>query len=286
MIDFPIVDTHLHVWDPKNLRYPWLDTIPFLNKPYLPADYTRACGPVKVEKMVFLQCECAIAQYREEVAWVTQLARQDPRIQGIVAWAPLEQGENARSALAALAQKKLVKGIRRIIQFEADVNFCLQPDFVRGVQMLPDYGLSFDLCIKGDEQFRNTVQLVRQCPQVNFILDHIGKPFIKERVRESWRTHLKELASLPNTWCKMSGLVTEADFKKWTKEHLKPYIAAVMESFGWDRVLFGGDWPVAAQATTYPRWVETLEWAVTGASPTQLKKLFHDNAIAFYRLPA
>lgn len=284
MSDFPIIDTHLHVWDPHKLRYPWLDTVPFLNKPYLLPEYNQACGTVKVERMVFVQCECDFTQYRDEVAWVTQLAQQDRRIQGIVAWAPLEKGEPVRPELEALAKNKLVKGIRRIIQFEVDVNFCLRPDFVRGVQLLGDYGLSFDLCIKGDEQFRNTLQLVRQCPQVNFILDHIGKPFIKERIIEPWKTYLRDLAALPNTWCKMSGLVTEADHQKWTKEDLKPYIDAVIESFGWDRVMFGGDWPVAFQATPYPRWVETLDWAVTGASPAQRKKLFHDNAMAFYRL--
>jgi L-fuconolactonase len=234
---------------------------------------------------VFVQCECDFAQYREEVAWVTQLARQDPRLQGIVAWAPLEKGENARPELEALAKNKLVKGIRRISQFEPDGNFGRLPNFVRGGQLLADYHLSFDLCLKGNEQFRNTIQLVRQSPQVNFILDHIGKPFIKERVREPWQTYLKELAALPNTWCKLSGLVTEADFQLWTKDDLTPYIAAVIEAFGWDRVMFGGDWPVVVQAATYPRWIETLEWAVAGATPAQLKKLFHDNAIAFYRLP-
>jgi len=284
MPDFPIIDTHLHVWDPKQIRYPWLDGVPFLNKPYLLADYNKACGPVKVEKMVFLQCECDPAQYKDEARWVTGLARQDPRIQGIVPFAPLEKGEGARRELADLAKNKLIKGIRRITQFESDPAFCLRKDFVRGVQMLAEFHFSFDICIKGDEQFRNTIQLVRQCPKVNFILDHIGKPFIKERILEPWETCLKQFADLPNTWCKMSGLVTEADFEKWTNDDLQPYIAAVMEAFGWDRVVFGGDWPVAFQACEYPRWVETLEWALKGATPAQLRKLFHDNAVAFYRL--
>jgi L-fuconolactonase len=284
MTEFPIVDTHLHLWDPKRIRYPWLASVPLLNKPYLLADYNQACGPVKVERMVFVQCECDPAEYRRETQWVADLARQDKRIQGIVSWAPLEKGEAARPELEALAKNKLVKGIRRIIQFEPDPAWCLRPDFGCGVQMLADYGMSFDICIKGDEQFKNTVELVRRCPKVRFILDHIGKPFIRERVLEPWRTCLKELARLPNAWCKMSGLVTEADFTKWTKEDLKPYIAAVMEAFGWDRVMFGGDWPVAFQATEYPRWVETLAEAIQGASTIERKKLFHENAVAFYRL--
>lgn len=284
MIDFPIVDTHLHLWDPQKFRYPWLAGIPLLNKRYLLPDYRKACGPVKVEKMIFLQCEVDVAHYQQEAEWITELARQDLCIQGIVPWAPLEKGEQARPALESLAKNPFIKGIRRIIQFETDVEFCLRPDFVRGVQILADFDLHFEICIKGDEQFRNTIQLVRQCPQVNFILDHIGKLLIKEGLLDPWSNLLKEYASFPNTWCKMSGLVTEADLQNWTKEGLKPYIDTVMDCFGWDHVMFGGDWPVAFQATEYPQWVETLAWALGGASDAELRKVFHDNAVTFYRL--
>lgn len=285
MIDFPIVDTHLHLWDITHLRYPWLDEIPLLNKPYLLEDYNQATGPVQVEKMVFLQCEVDPAQYRQEAAWVTQLAQeQDSRIQGMVPWAPLEKGDAARPELEHLAANPLVKGIRRIIQFEPDVEFCLRPDFIRGVQALPDYGLSFELCIN-PTQMANTIKLVEQCPQVQFILDHIGKPDIKRQVFEPWKTEIKQLSVFPNVWCKVSGLVTEADHKQWTRDDLKPYIDHVIACFGFDRVMYGGDWPVAYQATAYPRWVETLAWAVQDCSDHELRRLFHDNAVEFYRLP-
>jgi len=284
MIDFPIVDTHLHVWDTNKLRYPWLDDVPFLNRPYLPEDYREACGPVQVEKMVFVQAEADFSLFMEEAEWVTDLAqKEDPRIAGIVPWAPLEKGDAARPDLEKLAANTLIKGIRRIIQFEPDPEFCLQPNFVRGVQALPDYGLHFEICIV-HTQMANTIKMVEQCPEVRFILDHIGKPDIKNQVFEPWKQGLKTLSEFPNVWCKMSGLVTEADHKNWTKEDLKPYIDHVMECFGFDRVMFGGDWPVAYQATEYPRWVETLEWAVRGCSGEELKKLFHDNAVVFYRL--
>src|SRR5258708_21696940 len=108
----------------------------------------------------------------------------------------------------------------------------------------------------------NTIKLVQQCPDVQFILDHIGKPDIKQHVTEPWRHELEILAGFPNVWCKMSGLVTEADHRLWTKEDLQPYIQHVLKCFGFGRVMYGGDWPVACQATEYPRWVETLEWAV------------------------
>jgi len=283
MIPFPIVDTHLHLWDPGNLRYPWLDGNALLNKPYLLADYRRACGPVQVEKMVFLQCECDFSQFQQEADWVTSLAQQDPRIAGIVPWAPLEKGDAARPALEKLAENPLIKGARRIIQFEPDIEFCLQPNFVKGVQALAAYNFSFDICIF-HPQLANTIKMVQQCPNVKFILDHIGKPDIKNHLLDPWRAEIKQLASLPNVWCKVSGLVTEADHQHWTKEDLKPYIDHVIASFGFDRVMYGGDWPVAYQATEYPRWVETLEWAVSGCSETELRKLFHDNAVGFYKL--
>src|SRR5262249_7468067 len=136
MPTFPIVDTHLHLWDPQRLRYPWLDNNPLLNKPYLLDDFKRACGSVEVGKMVFLQCECEVSQYVDEAAWVTSLAAKDPRIEGIVPWAPLEKGDSVRSDLEQLAANPLIKGIRRIIQFEPDIEFCLRPDFVKGVQAL------------------------------------------------------------------------------------------------------------------------------------------------------
>jgi L-fuconolactonase len=283
MPSFPIVDTHLHIWDLGRLRYPWLPSVPKINRSHLIDEYARVCGPVQVAKMVFLQCECDPAQFQEEADWVTGVSRVDPRIRGIVPWAPLEKGERAEAELARLASNPLIKGIRRIIQFEADPEFCLKPDFVRGVQLLPRHGLSFDLCVN-HRQLANTIKLVRQCPNVSFILDHIGKPDIKGGVLDPWRAELRELASLPNTWCKLSGLVNEADWEKWTPADLRPYIDHVLGCFGFDRVMFGGDWPVASLATDYPRWVRTVDEALAGASPDQLHKLYVRNAEAFYRV--
>ena len=283
MPNFPIVDTHLHIWDLDRLRYPWLANVPPLNKNHLIGDYRRACGPVAVAKMVFLQCECDAAQFQQEADWVTEVAQSDSRIRGIVPWAPLEKGVAAEAELAHLAANPLIKGIRRIIQFEPDQEFCLRPDFVRGVQLLPAYGLSFDLCIN-HTQLANTIKLVRQCEEVGFVLDHIGKPDIKAGHLDPWRAELKELAALPNVHCKLSGLVTEADHAKWTPADLQPYIDHVIACFGFDRVMFGGDWPVSTQASDYPRWVNTLDAALRGASAADLRKLYVTNAETFYRI--
>ena len=284
MTDAPIVDTHVHFWNPTQLRYPWLDDVPKLNRPHLPEDYSRATDGVPVEQMVFVQCECDAEQYQGEADWVAALARQDPRIRAIVAWAPLERGAGAKEALQGLAANGLVKGIRRIIQFETDDDFCLQDDFVTGVQLLADFNLHFEICIKGNQQFANTLNLVRQCPDTRFILNHIGKPLIKERELEPWASHIHDLAELPNTWCKVSGLVNEADWDAWTLAELSPYVDHVLNCFGLSRVMFGGDWPVCTLASTYRRWFDTLSQAVGRHDEADQRRLFHDNAVEFYRL--
>ncbi len=284
MIDFPIVDTHLHVWDPGLLPYPWLASAPTLNKQFLLADYDQACRPYTVEKMVFVQCEVDFGRYRDEVDWVSRLAERDGRIAGIVAWVPLEKGLAAEAEVGALAANKLLKGIRRIIQFEPDDGFCLRPDFVKGVRLLAKYGLTFDICVKGAAQTENVINLVRQCPEVTFILDHIGKPMIARREMEPWKSHIQTLASMPNVFCKISGLVVEADCKNWTVDDLRPYLDHVLERFGVNRVMFGGDWPVVLNAATLRRWIDVLDQATLTLSPLERKRLFHDNGSAFYRL--
>jgi L-fuconolactonase len=283
MPSFPIVDTHLHIWDLGRLRYPWLASVPKLNRNHLIEDYHVARGTVQVEKMVFLQCECDPSHFQEESDWVTEVSRVDPRIRGIVPWAPLEKGDAAEEAVARLASNPLVKGIRRIIQFEPDPEFCLRPDFVRGVQLLPRHGLNFDICIN-HTQLANTLKFVRHCPEVRFIMDHFAKPDIKSGLLDPWRAEMRELASMPNVWCKLSGLATEADHANWTAADLRPYIEHVINCFGFDRVVFGGDWPVSTQATDYPRWVATVDDSLKGASADELQRLYVRNAEAFYRL--
>ncbi len=265
------------------MRYPWLAGVPALNRSHLIDDYRRACGAVDVAKMVFVQCDCDPAQALDEVNWVTDVARRDPRLRGIVAQASLERGEAADAHLAQLAKNPLVKGVRRLIQSEADDAFCLRPDFVRGVQLLPRHGFSFDLCIL-HRQLAAAIALVRQCPHVTFVLDHIGKPDIKSGRLDPWRAELRELSQLENVWCKVSGLVTEADFARWTPADLQPYLDHVFACFGFDRVMFGGDWPVSTQATEYPRWVDTVDDALRGATADELQRFYVRNAQRVYRL--
>lgn len=282
MSDFSVVDTHVHLWDPGNLNYPWLRDVEKLNRAFLPADYREHCGAVNVEQMVFLECDLDPTQFLDEARWVASLAEEEPRLKGIVSHAPLHKGNGVKADLEALVGVPLVKGVRRLIQGEA-VEFCLESSFVAGVQALPEFDLSFDLCIF-HPQLANTVKLVQQCPHVSFVLDHIGKPGIADGLLDPWREDLKQLAALPNVWCKVSGMVTEADHENWTPEDLKPYIDHVIETFGFDRVMYGGDWPVSTLATEYPMWVWTLVQALSGCSEGELRRLYRDNAIEFYRL--
>jgi L-fuconolactonase len=283
MLQFPLVDTHVHLWDPGRLPYAWLAEVPTLRRPFLPDDFRRACGPVAVGKMVFVECEGDPAHSYDEARWVADLALVDPRLRGIVARAPMEKGDAVEKELARLATLPLVKGVRRLLQSETDDAFCLRPDFVRGVRRLPQFGFSFDLCIF-HRQLASVIQLVRQCPEVRFMLDHLGKPGVKAGRLDPWRAELRELATLPNVWCKLSGLATEADWTRWTPAELRPYLDHVMECFGADRVMFGGDWPVSTLATDYPRWVSTLDEALRGYSPDELHRIFVRNAEAFYRV--
>ncbi len=284
MPDFPIVDAHLHLWNPDLFRMSWLDGNTLLNRRYELAEYRTHTAGIEIAAMVYLQVEVETPYAFLEAKWVVEQAHQDPRIQGIVPWAPLEYGERSRTFLAALTGlSPLIKGIRRIIQFEPDIEFCLRPDFVRGVQILPEYGLSFDICIN-HRQLPNTIALVRRCPQTSFILDHIGKPDIAGHVLDPWRAHIRELAAFPNVVCKVSGLVTEANHGTWQPADLEPYLAHVLEVFGEDRVMFGGDWPVAFQASPYHRWTETLDSLTGGLSDPAKYKLWAQNAQRFYRL--
>jgi len=218
----------------------------------------------------------------QEVEWVTSLAQLEPRIQAIVAFSPLEQGEDVRAYLQKLMAYPLVKGVRRLIQSEAQ-GFCIQPDFVKGVQLLTEFGYSFDICVL-HYQLEDVLQLVQQCPEVSFVLDHIGKPNIKTGLFDPWRKQIIALANFPNVSCKISGLATEADWETWTPEILKPYVNQVISAFGPERIMFGGDWPVSTLATTYQNWVETLEGITAVYSNEIQHQLFYQNANSFYKM--
>jgi len=277
----PIIDSHVHFWQPDYLRYEWLANLPTINRPYQPQDLSQAAAGIDVQSIVFVQADCVPEDGLKEVAWVSDLAQKEPRIQAIVAYAPLEQGAEVSTYLEQLAGFPLVKGVRRLIQSEGP-GFASQPDFIRGVQRLAEFDFSFDICVI-HHQLIDTLQLVEACPDVSFVLDHCGKPNINEQVQEPWKTHITRLAEYPNVSCKISGLVTEANWQTWSRQDLKPYIDHVLAVFGTERVMFGGDWPVVELATTYYEWLRTAIWAVSALSSPEQEQIFIHNASRFYR---
>lgn len=285
MPDFPIIDSHVHIYDPSAVAYSWMAEEPLLNKPHLPTYFDERTAPVAIDGMVFLEVDADDPHHLREARWVEALAKSEPRIKAIVASMPMEKGPAAVEAdIAEFAGMPLARGVRRLIQKHVkEPGWCLRPDFVAAVKLLPKYGLSFDICIYYP-QMADAIELVRRCPEVSFILDHIGKPGIREGITQPWRSQMRELAELPNVICKISGAITEADHKAWKAAEVEPYVAHAIESFGFDRVAFGGDWPVLELAARYPDWVALVDRVVAGASEADKRKLYRENAIGFYRM--
>jgi len=284
MLDLPIVDAHVHLWDAQQFPRPWLNSLPALNRPYGLADYREQTNGLPVTEMVYVETDVAPPYALHEAQWAVSLAETDSRLQGVVAAAPLDDDHQVRPFLEALSTLgPLVKGVRRNLQDERDPAFCQRPDFVAGVRLLEAYGFSFDICIRHD-QLPAVTALARECPAVLFLLDHLGKPPIRERKLDPWRDHLSALAVLPNVACKLSGLVTEADWYRWQPEDLAPYVTHALTAFGPSRALFGGDWPVITLASTYQRWAEVFAALTAQLSHDERRQIWSENARRWYRL--
>jgi len=287
--NFPIVDTHLHIWDFDRLSYSAFQGHPLFGRSYQIEDYARDCGSVQVEAMVFLECYADFTatggQYIEEIKFVEDSATRDPRIRAIVPMAPLEWGARVEPLLAQMRDNHpSVRGIRRIVEFDDDPRaLTLSDSFIEGVNLLEKFGFHFEINVN-HTQMDIVREFVRHIPNVPMILDHCGKPGIAEGALEQYRADIAELAQHPNLCIKLSDLPAEADHQHWTPADLAPYIDATIETFGFERTLYGGDYPICLQATTLPEWVGVLDRALSGASPGELRKFYRDNANAVYRL--
>jgi L-fuconolactonase len=282
MPDFPIVDSHVHLFDPARLPYPWMRGLPFERRMEA-AEFDAACAPVQVAQIVFVEVAVAAGRHLDEAAYVQGLAQADPRVAGIVAHAPVERGAAVEADLAALAANPALRGIRRLIQGEVDPGICLHPDFLAGVRAVGRAGLPFDICIKHWGMVF-AIELARRCPEVTFVLDHIGKPGIAHGLREPWWSQTRTLAALPNVVCKLSGVITEADHAAWTAEAIAPYVTHAIECFGFDRVMYGSDWPVSSLTHSYADWVALLDRCTAGCSRDEVWELYCGTASRVYRL--
>lgn len=289
MPNFPIIDTHLHIWDFNQLNYSAFKGHPLFGRSYQIEDYQRDCGDLDIEAMVFLECYADFSstdgQYIEEIKFVEESSKRDPRIRGIVPMAPVEWGASVETILEEMRDNHpAVKGIRRIIEFDKDPRaLALSGNFIEGVNRLAKFGYHFEINVN-HTQMDIVKDFVKMVPDVRMILDHCGKPGIVEGAIEQYQNDVAELSKHPNLWIKLSDLPVEADHNNWTEDDLKPYIDATIESFGFDRTIYAGDYPICLQATTLSRWVEVLDEALSGCSHEELWNFYRENANKFYNL--
>lgn len=276
-----IIDTHQHLWDTENLEYPWLEGFDLLGKRYTAQDYREAIGDLNVVKSVHVEGDPAEADVVKEVAWLTQISETDGMIGAIAAAAPLEKPD-AAAVLEQLTEFPLVVGIRRMAWHHPDPQFYATPELIKGVKLLAKFNLSFELCANA-MQLPAAVSLVKATPDVRHALNHCGGPDIKAGQFEPWATQIRELSAFENVYCKVSGIVTTAR-EKWTREALKPYVQHLVEAFGYERLMFGSDWPVCTIAATYQEWVDALLWAMSDASDAEKDRIFYENASEFYSI--
>jgi L-fuconolactonase len=280
---FPIIDSHVHLYNLERFTYGWLKNVPKIARTHEMADFDEARGPVQIEKLVFAEVAIDPGLHQQEAAYIQAMADADKRLAGIIAHAPMEKGPAIEADLVALKANRNLVGIRRLIETERDPSFSIAPDFIAAVKLLPRHGLTFDICVK-HWAMTYAIELVRRCPEVSFVLDHIGKPDIRNGLKQPWWDQIKELASLPNVVCKISGVVTEADHQTWTREQVKPYVARAIECFGFDRCMYGSDWTVSNLTHHYPEWVSILDEVISGASEAEQRALYRDTATRVYGL--
>ncbi len=271
-----VIDSHIHLWDPTVLRYPWLDGVEELARPFLPADLHASGGPPE-----WVMVQAGAQPELAELDWVASLASSDPALVGMVVHAPVEVGHAVRDLVEQLAATPLAVGVRRLIQDEG-MGFALTPLFVDGVRVVGEVGLPFDICVRALER-ADVAPLVDACPDVSFVLDHLGKPAIADGEWEPWRSQLAELAQRPNLVCKLSGSTTEAG-REWRESAVRPYLLHALESFGPRRCMFGSDWPVASVTTEYQRWFDVVSDAVSGCSQAEVDAVFAGTAAQVYGL--
>jgi predicted TIM-barrel fold metal-dependent hydrolase len=290
-----IIDTHQHLWDLDQFSYSWTPSQPALNRSFRLSDYYEATRGLTIAKSVHVEADVDEDFMLEETLHVLSLAKSDDNpIAGVVAAARPEY-DDFPEYIERIAGQRLLKGVRRILHTEPN-HLSATTTFVENVKSLEDYGLTFDVCVLA-RQLSQAINLVKRCPKVDFILDHCGNPNLRSDVEEGefdkWREHLREIASLPNVVCKISGIVVNTDLtdpagqasqQGWTAETLRPAVEHVIACFGWDRVMFGSDWPVCVLASSFKQWVETLSFLTQDAGPENQRKLFYDNAVRVYRL--
>jgi L-fuconolactonase len=274
-----VIDTHHHFWRYNPTEYGWIgESMSALRRDFLPDELRAATKAAGVESVISVQTRQTI----EETLWLLDLAEEDELIRAVVGWMPLAAADLGKE-LEKVAHRHKLRGVRHILQDETDDQFMLSEDFGRGISLLQKFDLRYDILIF-EPQLPAAIRLVDRHPSQPFILDHLAKPKIKSGELEPWARNLREMAKRPNVWCKVSGMVTEADWRAWTPAALRRYFDVALEAFGPGRLMVGSDWPICLLACPYQRWIETVrEWA-SPLSAAEREDFFRNAAVTAYGL--
>ncbi len=273
------IDSHQHFWHYASATHGWItDEMKVLQRDYLPADLKKTLDTNAVAGCVSVQA----AQTEQENQFLLDQADKHAFIRGVVGWVDL-QDEAVKEQLAGWAQHPKFVGVRHIIQDEADDHFLARPAFLRGVRLLSEFNLTYDLLIRED-QLPAARSFVDQLPDAQLVVDHLAKPRIAAHELSPWKENIQALAERPNVHCKLSGLVTEADWSNWQPSDLYPYLDVVVEAFGAERVMVGSDWPVCLLAASYARVQAAMDQYFASFTTAEQTRVFGQNAIDFYQL--
>jgi L-fuconolactonase len=274
-----VIDAHHHFWRYSPREYGWISqSMAVLRRDFLPDDLRRETDPVGVQGVISVQARQTI----EETEWLLDLADQHSFIRGVVGWVPLVS-DRVRDDLSRLSWRAKLKAVRHVLQDEPDDDYMLRADFNRGIGALKEFGLRYDLLIF-ERQLPAAIKLVDRRPELTFIVDHIAKPRIVDNTISPWRESMRDLARRPNVYCKLSGVVTEADHKTWTPSQLRPYLDAALDAFGPARLMFGSDWPVCLLACGYQRWYQVVRDFSSSLSADEQQRVFGGTAVEAYGL--
>jgi len=272
------IDSHQHFWSYDLQQYPWIPQGTSLHRDWLPKDLEPLLAKAGIDGCVAVQARQTV----EESEWLLALADRAPMIQGVVGWVDL-RSETVEEQLAGLMKSPKFVGVRHVVQDEPDADFMLRSDFMRGLGKLIQFDLTYDILIY-PKQLPAAIELARKFPEQPFVLDHIAKPLIKDGALSPWREQIRELAGSSNVWCKVSGMITEANHAAWKPSDFEPYLDVVFEAFGEDRLMYGSDWPVCLLAGTYERMFELVDTYTRRLAPPARERFFGDNATRFYRI--
>jgi L-fucono-1,5-lactonase len=272
-----IIDSHQHFWQVGRFDYPWMSPeIAVLCQDYLPPalePILKRCG---VEQTILVQASNSI----DETRWLLSLADRNSFIAGVVGWVDLQADDVGRQ-LDELAHPKF-KGVRHLVESEPVDDWLAQPKVIRGLRELESRQLAYDLLVHA-KHLKHAEKVAQECPELRLVVDHVAKPSIVNGEVDDWRREITKLAAHENVWCKLSGLVTEADHDHWRPSDLRPYVDTAFECFGAERMMFGSDWPVCLLAASYDRVLETAQSLLADLNSDDLERVFSRNAIEFYR---